>query len=94
MTMNDFFKRDTNVARLNEDGTIEEGGLSEKPSALHDAIAENAVGPKRVEGDAGSVEQHPLRDQIAAERFLQSQKAVRRRGFPIRFHKIRPSGTI
>jgi hypothetical protein len=66
---------------------------SEPTGPAQSVLAENAAGPKKVQGDAGSVEQHSLRDQIAAERFLQSQKAVERKGFPIRFHKIKPGGT-
>lgn len=31
------------------------------------AIEQNATGPKRASGDSGSVEQHSLPDQIAAE---------------------------
>ncbi|MCL2304491.1 MAG: hypothetical protein FWC43_04030 [Planctomycetaceae bacterium] len=92
---NDFFQRDTNVARIDEDGNIT--GTNPKPpsndsSTLKDAILENAKGPKKVAGDAGSVEQHSLQDQIAAERFLASKEATRR-GLGIRLTKISPDGT-
>jgi hypothetical protein len=60
---------------------------------LKDAILENAKGPKKVTGDAGSVEQHSLQDQIAAERFLESKKATRQ-GLGIRLTKLSPDGTI
>lgn len=40
-------------------------------------IRENAQGPAKVSGDAGSVEQHSLADQIAADRYLQSKAAAR-----------------
>ncbi len=90
---NEFFKRDTNVARIKDDGSIDCDDPPEKPSDLQRLIAENAAGPKRVEGDAGSVEQHSLRDQIAAEKFLQSKKANQGGKFPLSFHKIRPGGT-
>lgn len=43
-----------------------------------------------MDGDAGSVEQHSLRDQIEAERFLQSKKATQGRKFPLSFHRIKP----
>jgi hypothetical protein len=60
---------------------------------LRDVILENAKGPKKVTGDAGSVEQHSIKDQIEAERFLQSKKATRQ-GLGIRFVKLRPDGTV
>ncbi len=92
-----FFDRDTEVARINADGTStlpDSGGDNDqKPSELKDAILENAKGPKRVQGDSGSVEQHSLKDQIAAEKFLQSKKAAQGKGFPVRLFKISPDGT-
>jgi len=62
-------------------------------SSLANEILENAKGPKKVAGDAGSVEQHSLQDQIAAERFLLSQKATRRPGLGIKLTKLSPDGT-
>ena len=59
---------------------------------LEDAIRENASGPKRVQGDSGSVEQHSLKDQIEADKFLASKEAVRR-GIGIKNVKISPDGT-
>ena len=85
---NDFFKRDNDVARDDESDD------SHKPNtSLKDAIRENALGPKRVQGDAGSVEQHSLQDQIAAERFLASKEATRKPGLGIRLTKLSPDGT-
>ena len=91
----DFFHRDTEVARINDDGTstLPDSDNDKKPSELKDAILENAKGPKRVQGDSGSVEQHSLKDQIEAERFLQSKKATQGKGFPVRLFKISPDGT-
>ncbi|HBT76759.1 MAG TPA: hypothetical protein DEB39_07495 [Planctomycetaceae bacterium] len=66
---------------------------SNEPSTLKDAIAENAKGPKKVQGDSGSVEQHSLQDQIAAERFLQSKKAAQKPGLGIKLTKLSPDGT-
>ena len=34
--------------------------------AIETAIQDNATGPKRVKGDAGEIEQHPIADQLAA----------------------------
>ena len=59
---------------------------------LEEVIRENASGPKRVQGDSGSVEQHSLKDQIEAERFLASKEAVKR-GIGIKNVKISPDGT-
>jgi hypothetical protein len=46
------------------------------PEDLSPTIQENAQGPKRAQGDSGSVEQHPLPDQIAADKYLASRAAV------------------
>ena len=86
----EFFNRDTDVARIPLDGTSDNDS---SPSELKDIILENARGPKKVSGDAGSVEQHSLQDQIAAERFLQSKKATRKPGLGIRLTKLSPDGT-
>ena len=88
---NEFFQRDTDVARIAADGTPPSGGVPVPPE-LKDAILENALGPKKVTGDAGSVEQHSLQDQIAAERFLASKKATRQ-GLGLRLVKLQPDGT-
>ncbi|MCL2118679.1 MAG: hypothetical protein FWH27_09675 [Planctomycetaceae bacterium] len=61
-------------------------------TTLEDAIRENAAGPKRAQGDSGSVEQHSLKDQIEADKYLASKEAVRR-GIGIKNVKISPDGT-
>jgi len=43
---------------------------------LASVIRENASGPKRASGDSGSMEQHPLKDQIEAEKFLAGKNAM------------------
>lgn len=63
-------------------------------SAINNAITENATGPKKVSGDAGSVEQHDLKDQIEAEKFTQAQKAMAQPGLGIKLLKIQPGGTV
>ena len=55
-------------------------------------IRENASGPKRASGDSGSVEQHALADQIAADRYLASKRAARSKGLGIRLAKLVPPG--
>jgi len=59
---------------------------------LENAIRENASGPKRAQGDSGSIEQHSLQDQIAADKYLASKNATRH-GIGIKTVKISPDGT-
>ena len=59
---------------------------------LDTKIRENAAGPKRASGDSGSIEQHPLADQIAADRYLASKQAARSKGLGIRLAKLVPPG--
>ncbi|HOQ06014.1 MAG TPA: hypothetical protein PKY88_12465 [Anaerohalosphaeraceae bacterium] len=61
---------------------------------LENTIQENASGPKRASGDSGSVEQHSLADQIAADKYLQSKQAAATKGLGIKLLKISPGGTI
>lgn len=63
-----------------------------EPTPTEQALAENAIGPKKAQGDGGSIEQHSLQDQIAADRYLASKAAVRRRGRGIVISKIIPPG--
>lgn len=58
---------------------------------LTNTIRENAQGPKRAKGDSAEMEQHPLPDQIAADRYLQS-KTASRKGLGIRTTKLVPPG--
>ena len=53
-------------------------------------IATNAAQPAKASGDSGSVEQHPLPDQIAAAKFAGTGAKRNDRG--IRFNKLRPGG--
>ena len=62
--------------------------------SLDTAIQENATGPKSASGDAGSVQQHSLPDQIAADKHLQSKQAMKNKGLGIKLLKISPSGTV
>ncbi|XZE56097.1 recombinase family protein [Planctomycetaceae bacterium SH139] len=43
---------------------------------LEEQIRENAAGPAKASGDAGSVEQHKLTEQIAADKHLAGKQAV------------------
>jgi len=60
---------------------------------LDSKITENAAGPRKASGDSGSVEQHSLTDQIAADKYLASKKAAAGTGLGIKLAKISPGGT-
>ena len=59
---------------------------------LDDTIQQNAQGPAKVTGDAGSVEQHSLKEQIEADRYLSSKKAAKQKNRGLRFSKLVPPG--
>ena len=59
---------------------------------LQETIRENAEGPAKVTGDAGSVEQHKLSEQIAADKHLASKDAVTKSKRGLRFNKLVPPG--
>lgn len=59
---------------------------------LDETIRSNAQGPAKASGDSGSVEQHSLKDQIEADRFLASKAAVRSKSRGVRFTKLAPPG--
>lgn len=61
---------------------------------IEDAIAENAAGPKKAGGDQGSMEQHSLPDQIAADKYLAGKAAIKKNTLGIRRVKTEPPGTI
>jgi len=62
------------------------------PDDLKDAISENAKGPAKAAGDAGSVEQHKLSEQIAADKYLTSKEAVKSKRRGLQFNKLVPPG--
>lgn len=62
------------------------------PDELEQAIRDNASGPKRAQGDSGSVEQHPLKDQIAADRYLASKQASAAPAKALRLTRLVPPG--
>jgi len=61
---------------------------------LETDIEENAQGPKRVTGDSGSVDQHPLPDQIEADKYLAGKTATGTKRLGLRFVKIIPPGAV
>ncbi len=58
---------------------------------LDNTIRRNAKGPKRAAGDSGSMEQHSLKDQIEADRYLASKEAAKR-GLGVKRSKLVPPG--
>lgn len=60
---------------------------------LEQTIADNASGPRRAKGDSAEMEQHALPDQIAADRYLASKSATRRKGLGVVLKKLSPPGT-
>ncbi|MCI0364936.1 MAG: hypothetical protein L0219_13745 [Phycisphaerales bacterium] len=66
--------------------------MPETTSNLEDAIRDNASGPARAQGDSGSVQQHPLPDQIAADRYLASKQAAAAPAKALRLTRLIPPG--
>ena len=60
---------------------------------VENAIRENASGPKSAEIDGQKVEQHSLKDQIAADEYLATKKAVKSRTSGLKISKLCHSGT-
>lgn len=61
------------------------------PDDLEQTIRENAAAPAEASVDGQTVRQHPLRDQIAADRYLASKQAAKK-GLGIKLTKIVPPG--
>lgn len=59
---------------------------------LKDTIRQNAQGPAKAAGDAGSVEQHKLSEQIEADKYLASKEAAQSKKRGLRFNKLVPPG--
>lgn len=62
------------------------------PEDLEQTIRDNASGPARAQGDSGSVQQHPLPDQIAADRYLASKQAAAAPAKALRLTRLIPPG--
>ena len=61
---------------------------------IADAILENAQGPRKATGDLGSMEQHSLPDQIAADKHVANQAAAAAPHLRLRIVKLVPPGTV
>lgn len=79
-------------------GHAEVGGRRENVTVLTEeidnTIQQNAQGPAKAGADGVTVEQHPLPDQIAADKYLESKKASRVKGLGIKLVKLSPGGAI
>jgi hypothetical protein len=62
------------------------------PDNLDDMIRENARGPAKAAGDSGSIEQHKLADQIAADKYLASKAAAKSKRRGLTLNKFVPPG--
>ena len=62
------------------------------PDDLDDVIRQSASGPAKAAGDAGSVEQHKLAEQIEADRYLASKAAAKSKSRGLVFNKFVPPG--
>jgi hypothetical protein len=62
------------------------------PDNLQEAIRASAKAPAKASGDAGSVEQHKLTEQIAADKYLASKAAASQPKLGLRFNKLVPPG--
>ena len=60
---------------------------------LDQTIRDNADGPAKAAGDSGSMEQHKLSEQIAADRYLTSKQAAKSKRLGLRITKIVPPGS-
>ena len=59
---------------------------------IEDTIRQNAQGPAKAAGDAGSVEQHKLSEQIEADKYLASKDAAKSKRRGLGFNKLVPPG--
>ncbi len=62
------------------------------PNDLEQTIRDNAAGPAKASGDSGSVEQHSLKDQIEADRYLASKQASVWPAKALRLTRLVPPG--
>jgi len=61
---------------------------------LQQTISNNATKPQTVSVDGMTATQHPLPDQIAADRYLQGAEARRKKWKGLLFQKIAFPGTV
>jgi hypothetical protein len=59
---------------------------------LGQAISDAAQKPKKAVGDQGSMEQQPLQDMIAADKYLHAKDGAAKNHMGMRFVKLVPPG--
>ena len=62
------------------------------PDDVRQAITDSAKGPAKAAVDGQSVEQHALRDQIEADRYLAGKEATRKTGLGVKLVRLEPPG--
>jgi len=77
---------------LQVEGHIFSLRLAQMSDNLQETIRESAKAPAKASGDAGSVEQHKLTEQIAADKYLASKAAASGKKRGLRFNKLVPPG--
>ena len=68
--------------------------LPEPDETRREKIDKDVQSPRRVRGDEGEVEQHPLPDQIEADRYLAQSTASKNPLRGIRLTKLIPPGAV
>lgn len=63
-------------------------------SDLSAKIEDVANGPKKISGDAGSSEEHSLKELIEADRYLATKTAAAAGGTGLTFFRVIPDGTV
>lgn len=66
--------------------------MSDAPEDISEAIEQNALGPKRVQVGNESVEQHSIKDQIAADQHKANKAASGNPFMGMRFLRTIPPG--
>jgi hypothetical protein len=59
-----------------------------------DDVGDSIAKPKKVTTGAGSIEQHPLSEQVAAAKAILAKNAGSKNRLGIRFRKIIPPGMV
>ncbi|MEP0848348.1 MAG: hypothetical protein HRF50_16185 [Phycisphaerae bacterium] len=63
------------------------------PEEIENAIRQAAQQPAEASIDGQTVKQHPLPDQIEADRYLASKEAAKK-GIGVRMTKVAPPGAV
>ena len=71
---------------------IKEKMPNSEEKIIEDAIRKNASGPKSADVDGQKVEQHSLSEQIEADSYLASKKAMKSRNSGLKTSKLCHSG--